>query len=81
MSTPDILKQLLAIVLNDHPEFNEEGTTGNDLVQAARYAIDYPNQDDQWPSRRWNQDYTDYIDLSGHDVDPNYQDSMGWPEK
>jgi hypothetical protein len=22
--------------------------------------------DDIWPSRMWNQDHTDYIDLSGH---------------
>lgn len=32
---------------------------------------DYPNVDENWPSRRWNADYTDYHDLSGH--------SKGWP--
>lgn len=26
---------------------------------------DYPIQDEIWPSRRWNKDRTDYIDLSG----------------
>ena len=26
----------------------------------------YPVQDDQWPSRRWNKEHTDYIDLSGN---------------
>lgn len=25
----------------------------------------YPLQDDTWPSRRWNEDMTDYVDLSG----------------
>jgi uncharacterized protein YbaR (Trm112 family) len=25
----------------------------------------YPIQDDTWPSRRWNADHTDYVDLSG----------------
>lgn len=29
----------------------------------------YPIQDDIWPSRRWNQDHTDYIDLSGNVLD------------
>lgn len=28
--------------------------------------VDYPIQDDIWPSRRWNLDHTDYIDLSGN---------------
>ena len=26
---------------------------------------EYPVQDDQWASRRWNKDHTDYTDLSG----------------
>ncbi len=26
----------------------------------------YPIQDDIWASRRWNNDRTDYVDLSGH---------------
>lgn len=28
---------------------------------------EYTNKDEFWPSRRWNSDHTDYIDLSGHD--------------
>lgn len=28
---------------------------------------EYPIQDDIWPSRRWNEARTDYIDLSGSD--------------
>jgi len=32
---------------------------------------DYPNTDESWPSCRWNADYTDYHDLSGH--------SKNWP--
>jgi hypothetical protein len=32
---------------------------------------DFPNIDTQWPSRRWNEDWTDYHDLSGH--------GKGWP--
>ena len=28
---------------------------------------EYPIQDSTWPSRRWNQDMTDYCDLSGHE--------------
>lgn len=31
---------------------------------------DYPIQDDIWPSRRWNKEMTDYIDLSGHEEQP-----------
>ena len=27
---------------------------------------EYSVQDDTWPSRRWNKERTDYIDLSGH---------------
>ena len=27
--------------------------------------IQYPVQDDTWPSRKWNTTKTDYIDLSG----------------
>jgi len=27
--------------------------------------LEYCNSDDQWPSRKWNSDYSDYIDLSG----------------
>jgi len=29
--------------------------------------IKYPLQDDIWPSRRWNKEMTDYVDLSGHE--------------
>lgn len=32
---------------------------------------DYPIQDDIWPSRRWNKDKTDYIDLSGEQPQDN----------
>jgi hypothetical protein len=66
MSTSEIIKTLIKIVLDDHPEFLEEGTTGNDLIRAAEIVADYPHQDGTWPSRRWNHDFSDYIDLSGH---------------
>ena len=45
---------------------------------------EYPIQDDIWPSRRWNQEMTDYIDLSGHS-DPYVNNPIDWqsddPEK
>jgi hypothetical protein len=28
---------------------------------------EYPIQDEIWPSRRWNTDKTDYVDMSGHE--------------
>ena len=41
----------------------------------------YPIQDDMWPSRRWNEEMTEYADLSGHEdyeervkaIDVNYK--------
>jgi hypothetical protein len=33
----------------------------------ADIKINYPLQDDYWPSRRWNNDGTDYIDMSGRE--------------
>lgn len=30
--------------------------------------IKYPIQDDIWPSRRWNREKTESIDLSGHNI-------------
>ena len=29
---------------------------------------EYPIQDDIWASRRWNNEMTDYVDLSGHEA-------------
>ena len=61
-------------IIKDHPEYEEEHTTGWDLVQGLYYIQRgfllemYPNQDGIWPSRRWNEDYNDYVDLSGHIV-------------
>ncbi len=35
------------------------------LAEDPPIDLDYPIQDDIWPSRRWNADMTEYIDLSG----------------
>lgn len=36
-----------------------------DKIDQTKLLKDYPIQDDTWPSRRWNKEMTDYIDLSG----------------
>lgn len=36
------------------------------IASANREHEEYTEPDAQWPSRRWNKDHTDYIDLSGH---------------
>jgi hypothetical protein len=38
---------------------------GNNFYEFKHLSEDYPIRDDVWPSRRWNTDRTDYIDLSG----------------
>lgn len=39
--------------------------TTNELNEKLK--IEYPVQDDIWPSRRWKEDLSDYVDLSGSD--------------
>lgn len=34
-------------------------------LENNRIRKEYPIQDEQWPSRRWNKDKTEYEDLSG----------------
>ena len=36
------------------------------------YKFLYFRKDTIWPSRKWNYNYTDYIDLSGKDFNMNY---------
>lgn len=35
------------------------------IHKAEQEISEYSIQDDVWPSRKWNKDRTDYIDLSG----------------
>jgi len=37
-----------------------------DLNNPDNILKDYPVQDDTWPSRQWNEDKTEWVDLSGH---------------
>lgn len=68
----ECIDQVINQLLHDHPEFQEENSTGYDLLTGL-YDIKtdilkqwYPVQDDTWLSRCWNEDMTDYIDLSGY---------------
>lgn len=36
-----------------------------DVTTNSQLMLDYPIQDETWPSRRWNKERTDYVDLSG----------------
>jgi len=37
------------------------------IEQSNQWVTDnFPVQDDTWPSRRWNVEMTDYMDLSGN---------------
>jgi len=36
---------------------------------------EYPIIDSIWPSRRWNREMTDYMDLSGHDDFNHFNES------
>lgn len=81
MNHIQVIEHLLALInqINkEQPESQwilEEGTTSADLINHAEWIVrggvgeditqEYPIQDDVWPSRRWNKDHTDYIDLSG----------------
>ena len=41
------------------------GLSGGTDQEAAAISMGYRFKDDIWPSRRWNKERTDYIDLSG----------------
>lgn len=50
----------------DNPYLNEVSIAGRELIASAnREHEEYCVPDDVWPSRRWNKEGTDYIDLSG----------------
>jgi len=42
----DTLVQALVIIINDHPEFEEENTTGNDLINALKFMVEEAT--DEW---------------------------------
>lgn len=45
---------------------NVYGEDLDQLLEGSLLTIEnYPIQDPMWPSRRWNSEMTDYIDLSG----------------
>lgn len=41
------------------------------FYQNALIIANYPIQDEQWPSRRWNKEKTEYQDLSGCNCQTN----------
>lgn len=57
-------------LLQIDPQIAEENSTGKDMLDGLWQIHQdlniqmYPIIDDIWPSRRWNLDKTDYIDLS-----------------
>lgn len=81
MNPIQTIQSLLALInqINkEQPESQwilQEGTTSRDLIDHAEWIVrggvgediteEYPFQDETWPSRKWNKDRTDYIDLSG----------------
>ena len=72
MTNEQKINVLSCLIGNSPEEWQEENTTGNDvLVSAKRWFMslidkEYPVIDDIWPSRRWKLDKSDYIDLSGY---------------
>jgi len=50
----------------DNPYLSENSLAAQELIASAnREHEEYTIVDDTWPSRRWNKDCSDYIDLSG----------------
>jgi len=63
--------RLLTVAIAHLPvEWQEEGTTGNDVLEGLHIMLqeilaeEYTEPDNVWPSRRWNKEGTDFIDLS-----------------
>lgn len=51
----------------DNPYHSEVSKAANELIASAnREHEEYTEPDAHWPSRKWNKDHTDYIDLSGN---------------
>lgn len=64
--------RLLTVAIEHLPkEWHEEGTTGYDVLEGLHIMLqelqaeEFSEPDNVWPSRRWNKEGTDYIDLSG----------------
>ena len=72
MTNEQKINVLSCLIGNSPEEWQEENTTGNDvLVSAKKWLMslvdeEYPVIDDIWPSRRWKSDKSDCIDLSGY---------------
>lgn len=65
--------RILKVTIEHLPEeWKEENTSGNLIYEGLEIMLqeiiaeEYTEVDDTWPSRRWNKDHSDYIDLSGH---------------
>lgn len=63
--------RILQTVISHLPaEWQEEGTTGHDMLEGLHIMLqeilaeEYTEPDNVWPSRRWNKEGTDCIDLS-----------------
>lgn len=52
-----ILKELLDMVKVDHPEFQEENTTGNDLIMKAESLLRWNELFEKFISMIWNKDH------------------------
>ena len=63
MTPLSVLKELVT-ALENHPDFNEEGTTAHDLLGRAELILEYPNEDTENPSRQWSSGWTDFVDIS-----------------
>ena len=65
--------RILKVTIDNIPsEWKEENTTGFLIYEGLEIMLqeiitdEYTEVDDTWPSRRWNKDRSDYIDLSGN---------------
>jgi len=67
MTNEQKINVLSCLIGNSPEEWQEENTTGNDvLVSAKKWLMalvdeEYPVIDDNWPFRRWKLDKSDYI--------------------
>lgn len=70
MNIYEKIRLLTAAIMGLPDEWQEEGTTGHDILEGLRIwmqellAEEFSEPDNVWPSRRWNKEGTDYIDLS-----------------
>lgn len=49
-------------------QWSSQYTWDNPYCSEVSQQEEYTEVDDTWPSRRWNKDHSDFIDLSGHEI-------------